>query len=40
MQLSVGFRLRGLLRHYVSDPRSKNTVSLIVRDNLDYHEKS
>jgi hypothetical protein len=38
MQLGVGFRLRRLLYHYVTDPRSDNAVSLIVRENPDYHE--
>ncbi|MFN8447451.1 MAG: hypothetical protein U0521_02340 [Anaerolineae bacterium] len=36
MQISVGFRLRGLMYDYVTDPRSDNAVSLIVRENPAY----
>lgn len=36
MQLSVGFRLRRLIYHYVTDPRSDNAVSLITRENPEY----
>ena len=35
MQLSVGFKLRKLLTNYVTDPRSDNTVTLIVREASD-----
>jgi GNAT superfamily N-acetyltransferase len=36
MQLGVGFRFRKLLYDYVTDPRSNNVVTLIVRENPDY----
>lgn len=36
MQVRAGFRLRRLLRGYVTDPRSDNVVSLIVRENPDF----
>ncbi len=35
-QLNVGFRFRKLLRNYVTDARSDNLVTLIVRANPDY----
>lgn len=36
MQLGVGFRFRKLLYDYVTDPRSNNVVTLIVRENPDH----
>lgn len=36
MQLGVGFTLRKLLYNYVTDPRSNNVVTLLVRENRDY----
>jgi GNAT superfamily N-acetyltransferase len=38
MQLGVGFRLRKLLYGYVTDARSDNVVTLIVRENPDYRQ--
>jgi len=36
MQLKMGFRVRGLLHDHITDPRSKNTAALIIRENPDY----
>jgi GNAT superfamily N-acetyltransferase len=36
-QLRNGFELRGVLYGYITDPRSDNHSSLIVRPNPDYH---
>lgn len=36
MQLKNGFRVRGILYDHISDPRSNNCASLIVRENPHY----
>jgi GNAT superfamily N-acetyltransferase len=36
MQLKMGFDVRGILYNHLSDPRSRNTASLIVRENASY----
>jgi GNAT superfamily N-acetyltransferase len=36
MQLKNGFEVRGILYNHLTDPRSRNAASLIVRDNPDY----
>ncbi len=38
-QLKVGFHFRKLLRNYVTDARSDNLVTLIVRENPDYRSR-
>lgn len=39
MQLSVGFTLKRLLYDYVTDERSDNVVTLIVRENPNYNRR-
>ena len=36
MQLKNGFRVRGVLYDHITDPRSNNTATLIVRENPHY----
>lgn len=36
MQLKNGFRIRGILYNHITDPRSNNTATLIVRENKLY----
>lgn len=36
MQLKNGFRVRGILYNHITDPRSNNTATLIVRENPYY----
>jgi GNAT superfamily N-acetyltransferase len=36
MQLKNGFRIRGILYNHITDPRSNNTATLIVRENPHY----
>jgi GNAT superfamily N-acetyltransferase len=36
MQLKNGFRVRGILYNHITDPRSNNTATLIVRENRHY----
>ena len=37
MQLRNGFRVKGILRDHITDPRSNNCAALIVRENPDYN---
>lgn len=39
MQLKNGFRVRGVLYDHITDPRSNNTATLIVRENPYYQPK-
>jgi hypothetical protein len=36
MQIRNGFKVRGILYDHISDPRSNNAATLIVRDNPHY----
>jgi hypothetical protein len=36
MQLRNGFRIKGILYNYLSDPRSHHVAALIVRENANY----
>lgn len=40
MQLKNGFRVRGILYDHITDPRSNNTATLIVRENPYYQTPS
>ncbi len=37
MQLRNGFKVKGILRDHITDPRSNNCAALIVRENPDYN---
>lgn len=39
MQLRNGFQVKGILYDHISDPRSNNCATLIVRENPYYHPK-
>ncbi len=39
MQLRNGFQIKGILYNHISDPRSNNCATLIVRENPYYHPK-
>jgi GNAT superfamily N-acetyltransferase len=36
-QLKYGFKVRGILYNHITDPRSDNHATLIVRENPNYH---
>jgi hypothetical protein len=36
MQIRNGFRVRGLLHNYITDPRVNNIATLLVRENPHY----
>lgn len=38
VQLRNGFRVKGILYNHISDPRSNNSATLIVRENNHYRE--
>lgn len=40
MQISNGFAVRGILYNHITDPRSNNTASLIVRENAHYQPQA
>jgi len=40
MQLSNGFRVKGILYDHITDPRSGNTATLLVRENRLYRNKT
>ena len=40
MQLRNGFRVRGILYDHISDPRSDNAATLIVRENHHYRPRA
>lgn len=40
MQLRNGFQVRGILYDHISDPRSDNACTLIIRDNPQYKPKT
>lgn len=40
IQLRRGFKIRGLINHYVDDPGCDNKAALIVWDNPDYKEEA
>ena len=40
MQLKNGFRIHGILYDHITDPRSNNTATLIVRENPSYRTSS